>query len=160
EEADIARWMSQLEATLKAQGHTLGEFYKERGLSEEQLRQSVIGMLQWAGYVKCRLSDNELKQYYELNRDFFDQVSVRASHIMVRVSQTASESGRQAAKARLVGLRQELLSGKTDFAEAVKKHSQCPSAANGGDVGYFPRKFAFEEAFARAAFALKPGEIS
>ena len=54
----------------------------------------------------------------------------------------------------------EILAGKIDFAEAAKKHSQCPSKVQGGDVGYFPRKFAVEENFARAAFALKPGEIS
>ena len=31
---------------------------------------------------------------------------------------------------------------------------------DGGDVGSFPRKFVVDENFARAAFALKPGEIS
>lgn len=160
QETDIARWLSQLEANLKSQGHTLQEFYKERGLSEEQLRHSVSSMLQWAGYVKIQLSEEELKKYFEMNREFFDQVSVRASHIMLRVPPTATPADRQALAAKLQTLRQDIIAGKVDFVEAAKKNSQCPSAPSGGDVGFFPRKFAFEENFTRAAFALKVGEVS
>jgi parvulin-like peptidyl-prolyl isomerase len=39
-------------------------------------------------------------------------------------------------------------------------YSQCPSAPEGGDIGYFPRKGAVEEPFAAAAFALKKDEVS
>src|SRR5262249_56914362 len=57
-------------------------------------------------------------------------------------------------------LRAQILGDKTDFAAAAKAYSQCPSASDGGDVGTFPRKFVVDENFARAAFALKPGEVS
>ena len=79
---------------------------------------------------------------------------------MLRVASSASPGEREQVRGRLQTLRQEIVSGKIDFAEAAKKYSQCTSAPNGGDVGYFPRKLAVEEAFAKAAFALKVGDIS
>jgi peptidyl-prolyl cis-trans isomerase C len=159
-EADINKWFVELEAGLKSQGHTLKEFYVERGLTEAQVRKNVSNMLQWVGYVNGKISDQELKQYYEANKDFFDQVSVHASHILIRVAPTASDADRQAVRTQLLGLRVQIMGGKLDFAEAAKKHSQCPSKAQGGDLGFFPRKFAVDENFARAAFALKVGEVS
>src|SRR5262249_15373551 len=57
-------------------------------------------------------------------------------------------------------LRQEIVAGKIDFAEAAKKHSDCPSKKDGGDIGFFPYKFMVLEPFAKAAFALKVGELT
>src|SRR5262249_35178493 len=114
--------------------------------------------------VKTRVSDADLKRYYDENKDFFDQVTVRASHIVIRVPATGDPAkiaaDREAARAKLLALRQEIVAGKLDFAEADKKHSQCSSAPNGGDLGYFRRKWMLEESLAKTAFGLKVGEVS
>ena len=73
---------------------------------------------------------------------------------------TASEAEKQAARAQLAALKADIAANRITFEDAAKKHSACPSKVQGGDIGYFPRKFAVEENFARAAFVLKPGEIS
>jgi hypothetical protein len=159
-DTDVTKWLVELEKSLKSQGHTLAEFYKERGLNEQRVRQNVSSMLQWVGYVNAHLTEADLKRYYDENKDFFDQVSVRASHILVRVPPAATDADRQGAQIQLAKLRQEIVTNKIDFGEAAKKYSQCPSKATGGDIGYFPRKFAVEEGFARAAFALKVGDVS
>ncbi len=117
-------------------------------------------MLQWAGYVKDHFSDADIKKYYDDNRDFFDRVAVRASHIVMRTSLTAPEVEQQATRAKLEALRQDILGGKIDFADAAKKYSQDTTAPNGGDIGYFPRKLVVDENYARTAYALKVGEIS
>jgi parvulin-like peptidyl-prolyl isomerase len=157
---EVDKKVSELAASLKQQGKTLADFYKESGQSEAQLRTNVLNMLRWAAYVKANLTEADVQRYYAESRDFFDRVAIRASHIVLRVSANASPGEREQIRARLQALRQEIMGGKTDFAEAAKKYSQCTSAPNGGDIGYFPRKLAVEEPFAKAAFALKVGDIS
>ena len=66
----------------------------------------------------------------------------------------------QAAYAKLQDIRQQMLAGKITFADAAKTYSQSSDAAGGGDIGYFPRKWAVEESFARAAFALEKNQVS
>lgn len=158
--AEVVREMADVEARLKKQSRTLQEFCKESGQTEAQVRDSVLNMLRWTNYVKARIGEADVKRYYDENKESFDQVMVRASHILIRVGPGASEVERQAARQKLAALRADILAGKIDFAEAAKKHSQCGSAPNGGDVGFFARKWMQDEAFAKAAFALPIGGVS
>jgi peptidyl-prolyl cis-trans isomerase C len=160
EPAEVDRRLLELEAALKKDGKTLADFYRETYQSEAQVRANTQYGLQWQAYVKNRLTEADLKRYYTDYKDFFDGVTVQAGHIVVRLPANAPENERQAARSKLLALRQEIVSGKLDFAEAARKHSQCPSAERGGDVGEIERKFDVDEAFARAAFALKLGEVS
>jgi peptidyl-prolyl cis-trans isomerase C len=138
----------------------LAELCKGNNHVQAELRASITEHLQWMAYADKYVSEAQLQTYYQLYKDFFDKVIVRASHIFIRLAPEASESDRAAARAKLQNLRAQILQGKLDFAVAARTHSQCYSAPSGGDVGSFPRKFVVEESFARAAFALKPGEIS
>jgi len=71
---------------------------------------------------------------------------VRASHILVVTEKEAKQ-----VKARL--------DRGEDFAEVAKEVSKCPSAARGGDLGFFGRGAMVPE-FEKAAFALEVGEVS
>ena len=46
------------------------------------------------------------------------------------------------------------------FAAYAKEYSVCPSKKDGGDLSFFPRAGAMVEPFAKAAFALKPYEMT
>src|SRR5262249_39621660 len=142
------------------EGKTLEQFCRETGQTAAEIREEFSTMFRWRDYVKARLSDADVKRYYDENKDFFDGVTVRASHIVLPLAPSAAEAEKQAARDKLLALRQEIVTGKLDFAEAAKKHSQCPTAPNGGDIGFFPRKGLVDEAFARAAFALPAGQVS
>jgi peptidyl-prolyl cis-trans isomerase C len=157
---DINKKLMELQESLKKQNKSVDDFLRDTGQTVEQVRTNVKNMLQWTTYVKQRLTEEDLKHYYEENKDYFDRVTVRASHIVIRVSPSASETEREVARTKLLGIRQEIETGKIDFAEAAKKHSQCSSAPNGGDIGFFLRKMAVEEPFAKTAFALQPGQMS
>jgi peptidyl-prolyl cis-trans isomerase C len=157
---EVNRRFNELTRSMTAQGKTLADFCKETNQTEAGLRRDVADQLRWDAWVKQHLPEEMLRKYYEENKDFFDQILVRASHIVLRVSPQTLPSEREAMKTRLRTLRIEILSGRLDFAEAARRHSQCPSGPNGGDISYFPRKFAVEENIAAAAFKLKVGEIS
>ncbi|WP_251041076.1 peptidylprolyl isomerase [Bacillus sp. ISL-45] len=94
------------------------------------------------------VSEDELKTYFEENKDSFDQKEqVKASHILVEDEATAKK------------VKEELDNGK-NFAELAKKYSTDTSNAdNGGDLGYFGKGEMAEE-FENAAFALETDAIS
>ena len=71
---------------------------------------------------------------------------VRASHILVNSEQEAQN---------LLGQ----IKGGKKFEKLAKKHSQCPSGRNGGDLGFFTRGKMVPE-FENAAFNLEPGQVS
>ena len=158
---EIARHIAELETALKKDGKKLADYLAENGMTAAQLREQVMNALQWRDYTKARVSDADLQQYFKDNKDFFDGVQVRASHILIRVPLTAGDGDVKAAQTRLQAIRQEIETGKITFADAAKKYSQCPRAPEGGDVGYFPRKFVWDEEFAKAAFnpQLKIGDL-
>lgn len=160
DQGEVNKYLGSLEASLKAQNKTLQDFARETGQDAVVMRATITTMLQWAAYVNEHIPDADVKRYYDAYRDFFDMVKVRASHIMYRMTPTTTPQEVASARARLAALRADILAGKIDFAEAARKYSHCPSAKNGGDLDYFPRKFVVDERFARAAFSLQVGQVS
>lgn len=86
---------------------------------------------------------------------------VRASHILLMyegsMRSTATRSREQAVE-EIAALKDEL-DGGGDFAQLAAAHSDCPSSAQGGDLGGFARGMMVEE-FENAAFGLEVGGVS
>jgi parvulin-like peptidyl-prolyl isomerase len=158
--AEVHKKIAELEGSLKIQGRTMNDFLKENGLTMVQLQADTLKMLQWAAFVRQQIQEPELRRYYEENKDHFDQIKVRASHIVFRISGSATPAEIQTSREKLEKLHREILAGKIEFAEAAKKYSQCPSAQAGGDIGFFFRKYTVQEPIAKVAFAMKVGEVS
>lgn len=121
-----------------------------------------ISVQKWIDkFVKKDLavSDAEIHAFYLENGNEFNQPEeIRARHILIKLESGASDEARVKAYALLTGIRQEIDTG-ADFATLAKQKSQGPSAANGGDLGYFTRG-QMVAPFEAAAFALAPGEVS
>lgn len=161
EPAEIDQHFKVLSDSLAKQKKTLADFYKETGQTETQVRDTWAVMIQLAKHVREHVKDEQLKAYHAANKDHFDRAEVKASHIVLRVGVNAPPAERAAAKQKLEVLRADVAGGKLDFADAAKKHSQCPSAPMGGDLGYITRKGGLvDEAFSKAAFGLKVNELS
>ncbi|HOO90816.1 MAG TPA: peptidylprolyl isomerase [Syntrophales bacterium] len=132
------------EALLKAQ---LREGMAIQKLAEEEI------------INKIEVSDQETKEYYDGHQDLFKQPEqVQASHILVKVDDGAEESVKTDARKKIEEVQKKLKEGG-DFAALAKEYSDCPSGANGGDLGYFGRG-QMVKPFEDAAFAMQPGEIS
>jgi parvulin-like peptidyl-prolyl isomerase len=158
--SQVNKKMAELQDALRAQGQNIDDYYKANGQTEIQVRNSIVSSLQWAAYLDKQLTEPVLRKYYEDNRDQFDDVSVRVSHILLRLKPGTNASDREVVQNWLLGIRQQIVAGKLDFADAAKQFSQDITSAKGGDLGFITRKGQVEEAFAKAAFALKLNGVS
>jgi peptidyl-prolyl cis-trans isomerase C len=104
-------------------------------------------------------TEAEAKDFYAKNPDKFMQgESVRASHILIMANEKTDEAARKQARAKIDGILKRVKAGE-DFAALAKENSQDGSAQQGGDLNFFRRGQMVPE-FDKAAFALKPGEVS
>lgn len=97
---------------------------------------------------KVKVSDQEVKDYYEKNKEKFTPVTqIRVSHILVKTEKEAKN---------ILG---KLRKGE-DFAQIAKKYSiDTVSAKNSGDLGFLSKGQMLPE-IEEVATRLKPGEIS
>ncbi len=156
----VNKKLVELQDALRSQGQNINDYYRANGQTETQVRNSIVSALQWKAYLDAHLSDVALHKFYEDNRDLFDEVTVRVSHLLVRLKPEMPAKDREVVQNWLLGIRHQIITGKLDFAAAARQYSQDISAGKGGDLGFITRKGEVEEAFAKAAFALKPNEIS
>ncbi len=98
--------------------------------------------------AKARVSDQEIRDYYDKNKDsFVVATELRASHILVKTEEDARK------------VLERLKKGEKFEAIAKAVSLDTSSAKNGGDVGFFKKGQMVPE-FERAAASLKVGEIS
>ncbi|MCS7168221.1 MAG: peptidylprolyl isomerase [Gemmatales bacterium] len=162
DEATLQKRLADLQTALQARGQTLEGFLKESGISPEKLKQEIAALERvraWDQWLRQQIKEEHLRAYYEANKEMFDGVVIRASHIALRVPPNADDATRQKIATQLQAIRQEIANG-LPFAEAAKKYSQDPSSALGGDLGYFPPRTNDTDPFIRTASRLKVGEIS
>ena len=160
DKAEIDKHVAELEAKVKKYGKTMEDYYKESGQSETSLRAGVQAALQWEAIAQGKISDADVRRYYDENKDYFDEVLVHASHIVLKVGKNAPEADKKAAREKLQAIRANVVAGKIDFAAAAKSYSQDATAADGGDLGTFPRKMVMAESIAKVAFSLPVNGIS
>lgn len=103
--------------------------------------------------------ESEYSEFYRQNFDRFTVPETRsARHILLKVDSQApaeaAENRRKEAEEILLKVREG-----GDFAELAKRYSEGPSAAQGGDLGFFGRNQMVPE-FENAVFSLQQGEIS
>jgi peptidyl-prolyl cis-trans isomerase C len=178
---DVEERVAQIQAEAKKSGMEFNVLLRRLFLTEEDLRRELTGALRWDRFVIQQGTDKVLKEMFEKNKNMFDGSQMKARHILIAA--TAGDAAQ--AQQKLAGLRKQIedevaaeltkLPPGTDnlarekermkvldkaFAAAALKESTCPSKAQGGDLGWFPRAGAMVEPFARAAFALKPYQMS
>jgi peptidyl-prolyl cis-trans isomerase C len=137
----------------------------KRGMTQDQLRHEVeVGSQAEELFDRRTASlkpttEQEARTFYDGNKErFVTPERVRASHILLTVNKDDSDAVRAQKKAEAERILGELKKG-ADFADEAKKYSGCPSKDQGGDLGYFERG-RMVPPFEKAAFALKPGQMS
>ncbi len=107
------------------------------------------------------VTPEEIHQYFSEHESQFKAAEERkASHILVAVPAGAAAEVKAKAREKALGLLQQARAAPGGFGELAKKNSEDPgSAADGGDLGYFPRG-RMAKPFDEAVFGLKAGEIA
>lgn len=104
-------------------------------------------------FESIKVDAKEVKAYFDANADeFIDKEKVHARHILMKNSEDA-----EAIIKSLKNLTGDKL--KAEFIALAKSKSTGPSAAKGGDLGYFPRG-QMVPSFNDAAFAMREGTVS
>lgn len=91
-------------------------------------------------------TDDELKAAYDKQIAAGDKYEYKARHILMKTKEEAQ------------GVIKDL-ENKVDFADLAKKSSDGPSAANGGDLGWF-KPASMVKPFAEAVAAMEPGAVT
>jgi len=109
--------------------------------------------------AEITVTDAEIRDYYNRNRDSFDRPTRAFVSVMV-IPRATTAADTADTRARAVALRQEIVVGTRTFEEVARTESaDSASAERGGDLGAGPRG-RFVDAFEDAAYALQPGEMS
>jgi peptidyl-prolyl cis-trans isomerase C len=113
----------------------------------ENERRAIIAGEKINEVMDTEIGEAELQTAYEAKYvDAEDETEYRAAHILVESEEKAQS------------LVDELSEG-ADFAALAKEHSTGPSAASGGDLGWFGEGV-MVQSFFDAVAALEPGEVS
>lgn len=133
----------------------------QKDLEEAARKDIVINNLIVQRFAdKADVSEAEVRKYYEENKlkQFTQGERIKVSHILIGVAKDASiDAKRQAMEKALDVLKR--VKGGEPFADVAKKESTSPTKEQGGSIGIIGRGQTMPP-FEKAAFALKPGEIS
>lgn len=127
----------------------------------EQVRVEYVSLTQEGLLSQIKVTEEEIKARYASRADNYKEVETRrASHILFRVAQDASEAELKAVQTKAEETLAKVRKTPADFARLAKEQSQDPgSAAKGGDLDWFGRGMMVKP-FEETVFALKEGEIS
>lgn len=161
---DIDAEWNELDSTLKNTA-------QENGISLDQLTRQYFGVkysqvknifrdsVKAQKYFEKLISDmqvaeDELKTYYEENKDSFDYNTVR--HILIAVDEDAEDSVVEEKKKTAQSLLDRVNNGE-DFAELAKKYSEDPGSAENGGL-YDVKKGQMVEEFEEWTFSHNVGD--
>jgi parvulin-like peptidyl-prolyl isomerase len=153
---EVAALKKEISDAVEAKGFTLAQYMALTKISEEDFRnQAKFRRAQAEG-----VSDEKVAALIAASPvSYFDATTVRASHVLISCETYAPQKVKDEARRRLEGIAADIKAGKVTLDQAARKHSSCPSSAQGGDIGRFDFS-RMVTPFAKAAFALEVGGMS
>ncbi|MFT3931113.1 MAG: nitrogen fixation protein NifM [Spongiibacteraceae bacterium] len=145
------------------------EFFREltsNGLTLEQMHcalqreMKVDAVLARVSARAPAVDETEARLYYYLHPQKFEQPETRvARHILITINPTFPENKRDVALQRCEEIARRLQRKPDRFAEQAMKHSECPTALEGGLLGRIKRGTLYPE-LENSLFAMKEGTVS
>lgn len=162
---DIASAVAEIES--RYENHTVFiEDLNRNGLDERVLRSALARELLFNAVmerVSSRIpavSDLDIQIFYQLHTDRFVRPETRkARHILVTLNDDYPENTYDSAVERLQPLVEKLRRNPGRFKDLARKHSECPTALEGGRLGELTAGKLYPE-LDTELFAMEEGEIS
>jgi len=182
--SEVETHLGNFQKDLKDAGQDYAKFLANLLITEAELRQEIAAELRWEKFLAKQVTDEALQKMFTTTMEMFDGSKVRARHILltpdakdaaaVQQAQATLKAIKAQVEAEAAGVvaklpetadalqKEQARCKKMDelFAQAARDKSSCPSKRDGGDLGKFHRAGSMVEPFAKAAFALKPFEVS
>lgn len=100
----------------------------------------VEAILEKVGTRAGKVSDVDVELYYLYHPDQFRRPETRvARHILLTINEDFAENTRAAGFVRITAIAARLSKEPERFEEQALKHSECPTALQGGELGVLPR---------------------
>jgi len=120
----------------------------------------VEAVLDRVGSRAVQVSDIDVELYYYYHPEQFQRPETRiARHILVTINEALPENTREAAASRIDAIAARLLKEPARFEEQALKHSECPTALQGGLLGEVKQGQLYPQLEA-ALFRLGPMQLS
>jgi peptidyl-prolyl cis-trans isomerase SurA len=154
--------MEDLEKAAQGQGISFEDF--KQNLKNQIITQQVISKEVGS---RMSISKEELQQFYDQHKSQMEQPEqIRLSELLVSTDKKTKDANAApddpqqfaAERAKADDLLAQIRKGAA-FDDITKKNSDGPTAAQGGDLGYFKRG-TLDKGLEEKTFAMKPGEVS
>lgn len=164
-EQELARAFNEIRSRFDADDAFLTSLAANR-LSEASLKAAlarqckVDAILERVAARSPQVNEVEVGIYYHLHPEKFRKPEQRsARHILISINADYPENTRERALQRITELAAQLQRKPHKFADLALRHSECPSALNGGSLGAVSAGTLYPE-LDKALFALKENDIS
>jgi len=128
-------------------------------VSKEEAEAELVSKAEEAGNIE-NLALNLKKLYDWSLKEFRDKVIIPRLYLGTLIDYYEKEvHENQTEDAKIQKAYQELVEKKGDFNEISKKYSEGETAYNGGNLGWFRKKY-LESSIAEKAYSMQPGEFS
>lgn len=152
--------LRRVEKLITIESLDFDETLKSFGYSRETFRQAIALPLAWRTHARLAITRTSIRKYWETHRNRFDGTEVRAAHIVKRIPDKAAKDQIEKTVTELTELKARIEAGELSFADAAMKHSDSPSAKDGGSLGQFKFRGRMPTDLTKIAFGLKTGAIS
>ena len=131
---------------------TLKKQLAQSGMTMDSLRNYIASQMQAQQFQQQMAESAEAPSTEEVEAYSKENRRIKAQHILLRVGEDAPQTTVDSARSAAAALVDSAAAG-VDFSALARRHSDGPSAEQGGDLGFFTRD-QMVDPFADAAFAL------
>lgn len=165
-QASLDRQWREFLNELQRAGSDLDQHCKQRMSNERSVRQSRDWDVAWRMYLQSKMTDDNLKRYYQLHPEKYARTRWNVSHLFISVDRDSADS-EAIAEQRIEGITSRLNSERSSpdspakhFAETAMRESEGATAKEGGSIGWVSKPGDLPAVVMDAIRETGPGEMT